>query len=62
MDIKAWLTVSQVSERYKISGQAVRKAIKERRISAHKLGHQWLCSKEIVEHRWGRKLARKMRV
>lgn len=50
---RGWLTVSQVSERYGISPQAVRKAIAKGRIPARKIGHQWVCIAEVVEHRWG---------
>lgn len=39
-------SVQQIAEAFKCTGQAVRKAIKERRINATKVGYSWIISEE----------------
>jgi hypothetical protein len=52
-DISNYMTCTMVAERYHISGQAVRAAIKFGWLKATKIGSVWLIHKKDAKARWG---------
>jgi uncharacterized protein (DUF433 family) len=49
------MTVTEISEEYGISPQAIREACKKEWIPARKSGSAWLIRRHVAEARWGKK-------
>jgi uncharacterized protein (DUF433 family) len=49
------MTVTEISEEYGISPQAIREACKKEWIPARKSGNAWLIRRHVAEARWGAK-------
>ena len=48
--LKEWfVSVSEFAKAVKVTPQAIRKGIKENRIMASKIGHQWVIPKQLIE-------------
>jgi excisionase family DNA binding protein len=52
VDLKGFMTVEQVSKRYRIHTQQVYRAIRSGRLKARKVGWTWLIHNEDLPDKW----------